>query len=180
VAWNTKPAVMSVTLCFRDDDGAESEHRLGLPLSALSAVEAWVMDYAQLVAAVSTCALYKIRVTSVFKDDGTQIAQSGSNAKRQSVFLFQTDEGQTYVISVPGLIYSRLMQVGPYAQVQLNPTDPAIAALVSALTNGIGTVRPVAPWNPTDGGASEWDWAGVPLARLITAYWGYERPGWQT
>jgi hypothetical protein len=169
---------MRVTLCFRDDDGAESEHRLELPLSALPAVEAWVMDYAQLLMAVSTCALYKIRVTSVFKDDGSQIAAPNSNAKRQSVFLFETDEGQTYVVAVPGLVAAHLVQAGPYAQIQIDPTDTAISALVSLLVNGNGSVQAVAPWNPTNGGLNEWEWAGVPLLRLKTAYWGYEQPGW--
>jgi hypothetical protein len=178
VAWHTNPAV-SVTLFFRDDDGAESEHRLGLPLPALSGAVAWVMDYAQLVAAVSTCALYKIRFTSIFKDDGSQIAAPGSDAKRQTVLLFETEAAQTYVVAVPGLVASRLMQAGPYAHVQLDPADSAIAALVSLFVNGNGAARPAAPWNEIDGGQNEWEWAGVPLLRLKSAYWGYEQPGWK-
>ncbi len=70
------------------------------------------------------------------------------------------------------------MQTGPYAGVQLNPIDADIAALVSAMVNGIGPVRPIAPWNINNGGTSEWDWTGVPFSRLLTAYWGYEKPGW--
>ncbi len=179
MAWKPDP-IVNVILCFRDDDGAESEHRLKLPLSALPAAEAFVLDYASLIAAVSDCALYRMRTTLVCKDDGSQVAAVGSNAKRQSVLLFETESpGQIYVIAVPGLIVSRLMQIGPYAQVQLDPSDSAISALVTLLVNGSAGARPVAPWNATDGGDSAFDWAGVPLLRLQTAYWGYEPPEWQ-
>jgi hypothetical protein len=106
------------------------------------------------------------------------VAAPASNAKRQSVLLFETEAGQIYTVAIPGLISTKLLTVGPYAGVQLDQSDSAIGALVELLVNGNGTVRPVAPWNTTDGGASEWDWAGVPLRRLITAYWGYEQPGW--
>jgi hypothetical protein len=178
VAWITSPTVI-FTLCFRDDDRAESEHRIHVPLSALALAEAWVLNYASLLTAVSTCALYKIRYTILSKDDGSQVATIGSNAKRRSILIFETEEsGQLYVVSIPGLVYAGLMQVGPYAQIQIDPSDTAIAALVNLLINGDGTVRPVAPWNVADGGASKWDWSGVPLVRLKAAYWGYERPGW--
>jgi hypothetical protein len=178
VAWNTNPTV-SIILFFKDDDNAESKHTISVPLSALSGASAWARAYADLLISVSNCALWKIRITSTFKDDGAQISMSGSNAKRQSVFIFETEEGQNYVVSVPGLIYSRLVQVGPYTQIQLDPTDTAISSFVSMMVNGNGTSRPVAPWNAADGGVNEWEWAGVPLLRLKTAYWGFERPGWK-
>jgi hypothetical protein len=178
LAWNPD-ATVNVILFFRDDDGAGSEHRLRVPLSALPAAEAFVLDYASLLAAVSDCALYKIHTTLVCKDDGSQVANPGSNAKRQSVLIFETEAGQTYVIAVPGLVVSQLMQVGPYAQIQIDPTNSAVSALVMLLVNGSAGVRPVAPWNELDGGTSSFDWNGVPLRRLKTAYWGYEQPGWK-
>jgi hypothetical protein len=177
VAWNTNPTV-TIILFFKDDDSAESEHRINVPLSALSGAVSYAKDYASLFAAVSNCGLWKIRITSIYKDDGSQISLPGSDVYRQSVFLFETESGQNYIVPVPGLIVSKLMQTGPYAQVQINQDDPAIAALVSALVNGNGQVRPVSPWNP-NGSGGQWDWIGVPLVRLKAAYWGYERPGWQ-
>jgi hypothetical protein len=178
VAWNTNPT-LTIILFFKDDDNAESEHRVNVPLSALSGAVAFAKSYASLYRAVSNCALWKIRITSVFKDDGSQVAAPASNAKRQSVLVFETEAGQIYNVAIPGLISAKLLTVGPYAGVQLDTSDPAIGALVDLLINGDGQVRPVAPWNADNGGANEWEWAGVPLQRLITAYWGYERPGWQ-
>jgi hypothetical protein len=177
VAWNTNPT-LTIILFFKDDDNAESEHRVNVPLSALSGAVAFAKSYASLYSAVSNCALWKIRITSVFKDDGSQVAAPGSNAKRQSVLLFETEAGQIYTVAIPGLVSAKLLTVGPYAGVQLDQSDPAIGALVAMLINGVDGARPVAPWNPTGGGTNEWDWSGVPLQRLITAYWGYEQPGW--
>lgn len=178
MAWTSGPT-LNVTLFFRDDDGAEGEHRISVPLSALSLVNAWLLDYMPLVAAVSTCALYKARITLVARDDGSQIAAVGSNVRRHTVLLFETAEGQPFALSIPGLVSARLLTAGPYAGVHVDTRDPAIVALVDLVINGAGAARPVAPWNSTDGGVSEWEWAGMPFARFLSAYWGYERPSWR-
>jgi hypothetical protein len=177
VAWNPNP-VASIALFFRDDDGAESTHIVNVPISALSGAKGFAKDYALLVSRVSACALEKIRVTVTCKPDSSYKAATGSYTKRQSILLFDTERDQIYVVAIPGLIAAKVMQTGTYAGVQLDSGDADIAALASMLINGNGQVRPVAPWNPGNGGTSEWEWDGVLLAQLHTAYWGYEQPGW--
>lgn len=169
MAWIASSTAQLI-MFFKDDDGAVSRHSIHLPMDVLDLAVEVAKQYGQLVQAVSNCSLWKMHIVFGAWSDGPVRGAVGSSVKLQSVFLFLTSAGR-YVFIVPGLRASKLLQApDPYAGVQFNASDPDIGALVTAMTDGIGSARPVAPWNDgwTDnssggswgGGSSGGSWGG--------------------
>ena len=160
MAW-IESATVKLIMFFRDDDGAVSMHTIYLPMDSMGSAVAVAKQYGSLVQAVSNCALWKMHIVFGAWSDGTVRGAAGSSVKIQSVFLFLCSAGR-YVFAIPGLIASKLLPPpDPYAGIQFDSLDTDIAALVEAMTTGIGSVRPVAPWN--DGwssGDSGGTWGG--------------------
>jgi len=205
VAWAADPTAR-ITLHFRDDDGASSTHIINVAADALPVAGAFAAAYAALFAPLTSCALYKVGISLRYLDDTDPLPPADTDTNRRSVFVFQSI-GRPYVLSLPGVVGSKLAQPpDPYAYVGLDTADVAIAALVSAMITGIGGVEPCAPWVPTlddmgggggswggGGGGGSWGggetvseplpepedytWSGSDLRALLAAYWGYERAG---
>jgi hypothetical protein len=169
VAWQEDDRA-TVIFYFRDDDGAVTHQPMYVPVALLGYAVAAAKDFAELLKAVSDCALWKFTVIYSAQDDGAAVARPGSDARQQSVLLFETADADRYALSIPGLVASKLLQPpSPYAGVQIDASDPDIAALTGA-TTGTG-VRPIAPWG---GGTDDFNWSGTYLTRLVTAYLGYD------
>lgn len=154
---------------FRDDDGAVSRHTVNLPTDDIDLAVGFAKLYGTLVRAVSTCALTKIHIVLQVVNDATPHGAVGSSIYQRSVFLFQTVSTPPfrYIFAVPGVIAAKLLlEPHPYAGVQFDVSDPDIAALVSAMVDGVGgdPTQPVAPWNPAgtwgSGGGGGGTWGG--------------------
>jgi hypothetical protein len=201
VGWNADPTVR-ITLHFRDDDGASSTHIINVAAAALPVAGAFATAYAALFTPLSSCALWKISISLRYLNDTDPVAAAGTDRNRRSVFLFGLADGGRYALSLPGVASAKLLQPpDPYAWVGLNTADPDIAALVAAMTTGIGGTAPCAPWDSLGGSWGGWNgsggsygggsaggsfptiavgdftWVGVTITELLTAYWGYEREG---
>ncbi|MEI7645653.1 MAG: hypothetical protein WCJ55_15370 [Chloroflexales bacterium] len=168
MAWIANPTVQ-IIMFFRDDDGAMSQHMVNLPTDDIGFAVGFAKLYGTLVRAVSSCALTKMHINLKVTDDATPHGAVGSSIYQRSVFIFQTVSTPPfrYIFAVPGVIATKLLQPpDPYAGVQFDASDLDIAALVSAMVDGIGgdPTQPVAPWNPAgtwgSGGGSGGTWGG--------------------
>lgn len=176
MAWQPDPTVR-ITLYFRDDDGASSQHIMNVAASALAGAGAFAASYAALFPPVSNCALWKVQVSLRYLDNTDPAGAAGSNINRRSVFMFGTADEERFTVSIPGLVEALILTPpDPYAGVGLDISNPAIAALAAAYITGLGGVQPCAPWGPGVP-AGEFDWPGSDLVELLSAYWGYERAG---
>jgi hypothetical protein len=174
VAWQPDPTVR-ITLHFRDDDGADSQHIINVAASALPVAGGFATAYANLFPPVSNCALWKVTVHLRYLDNADPVGAAGSSINQRSVLVFGTAAAERLSVSIPGLETALLLAPpDPYAGVGLDTSNPAIAALVAAHVTGLGGVAPCAPWGPGVP-AGDFTWPGSDLVELLTAYWGYQR-----
>lgn len=172
MAWEWNSSV-TVTYYFRDDDGAGSRHYMYIPGANMDSAATMAIQFAELLQAVSNCALWKISISHSAQDDGSQVAQPGSKVYRRSIFTCETAQGAQYVLQIPGVVESMLLQPpDPYAGIGLDLNNVAVAAFVDELLNGVAC----APWGPGVGG--DLSWQGDDLVSIVSAYWGYERARW--
>lgn len=188
--WLATPTVQLI-MYFRDDDGAISRHTIHIPIIYIASAVGVAKHYGSLVSAVSSCALWKMHISTSYSLDGPAQPAPGSSVYHSSVFIFQTLANTRYVLGIPGLNDTLLYQPPHhYAGIQIDPLRPAIAALVAASINGV-----IAPWNGTTGDATDWGgewdnapwgdsapgaeflWDGTNLAKLQVAYRGYDFSG---
>lgn len=177
MAWNSDPTCR-ITLHFRDDDGANSQHIINVPANDFAVAGFFATAYASLFPPLSNCALWKVTLSLRYLDTADPPAVSGSTINRRSVFVFGTEAGERLTSSLPG-VGSGIVLEPPdtYAGVGLDTTgNVAVAALVSAYTTGLGGVQPCAPWGPGMP-AGDFTWPGSDIVELLGAYWGYERAG---
>lgn len=174
MAWQPDPTVR-ITLHFRDDDGANSQHIINVAASALPVAGGFATAYAALFQPISNCALWKVTVHLRYLDDTDPTGAAGSSNHQRSVFVFGTAAAERFTVSIPGLEEAMLLAPpDPYAGVGLDASNPAIAALVAAHVTGLGGVQPCAPWGPGVP-SGDFTWPGSDLVELLSAYWGYER-----
>ena len=146
MAWIASSTAQLI-MFFKDDDGAISRHTIHLPMDVLDLAVEVAKQYGQLVQCVSNCALWKMHIVFSSWSDGPIRGALGSSVKIQSVLLFLTSAGR-YVFPIPGMAAAKLLTPpDPYAGIQFDAADPDILALATAMTDGIGGTRPVAPWN---------------------------------
>ena len=164
--WNPDQTAR-ITLFFRDYKGSASQSRLNVDARDLIAGGNYGRAIASLFAAVTSCAVWKVSVSLRTLDVSSPPPDPGSNTNRRSVFVFGTASAARYVLSLPGLDTSRLVQPpAPYAGIALDISDVAVAALIAATLTGIGGIQPCAPW------------LGDDITEILAAYWGYEHAGW--
>jgi len=149
-------------------------HIINVASSLLPIAGAFAAAYAELFIPISSCALWKVKISLRYLDDTDPAPATNSDVNRCSVFQFATADGGRYDLVLPGLVAIKQLQPpDPYAGVGLNIADVDIAALLAATVTGIGGTAPCAPWGP--GAAGALTWLGSDLVGLLTAYWGYER-----
>jgi hypothetical protein len=165
-----------ITYYWRDDDLAVGTHQVRATRD-LAGASAYAVGLAPLLPPVSSCALERIRVGLRYLDETDPAPAGGSSVYRRSIFIFETAQGDRYLLSLPGVVASALLPPpDPYAGVRLDLANVAVAALVAGLLTGLGSTRPCAPWGPGEGG--DLAWQGDDLVNIAEAYWGYERAGW--
>jgi hypothetical protein len=159
VGWNP---TYRAAIRARDDDGAISTGRLAYlePTGARSHLAALL----PLIAAVSNCAIEGATLSN--SNHISDIPPGvGADGHRQVVLLIRCDDDSLAVLAIPGVDPAVILASGPLAGVGIDMTHPAIAALVAALTTGIGGTVPVSP-------------LGRPMVTVEAAYVGYDEGRW--
>jgi hypothetical protein len=138
----------TVSFSFIDDDLAQSSISIKLPDTVtLDAAYAFAADMVNLMTPVSDCALQKYSVSGEIYDDTYPQGAAGSDVEDKGVLTIRTVNNGTSTLSWPGvketLLVSNISPPGTY----INLTNVNVAALVSALVNGIaepllGTIQP--------------------------------------
>ena len=159
MGWNP---TYRATIRARDDDGAITTSRLAYlePAGARAHLAALL----PLVAAVSNCAIEGATLgnTNYISDIPPGV---GADVHRQVVLLVRCDDDSLAVLAIPGRELGIVLADGPLAGVGVDPTNAAVAALVAALTTGIGGAVPVSP-------------VGRPMVALEAGYVGYDDGRW--
>jgi hypothetical protein len=142
----------------RDDDGAISTCRLAYlePAGARAHLAALL----PLIAAVSSCAIEGVALsnTNYISDMPPGV---GADAHRHVVLLLLCDDSTIAALPIPGVEAGIILTTGPLAGVGIDPAHPAIAALVAALTTGLGGAVPISP-------------TGRTMVELVSGYVGYD------
>jgi hypothetical protein len=146
MAWQNGP--ISISFGFQDDDLAQASVSVKLPSGTLLA-NAFVFagDLVALMSPVSDCALQKYSITQELYEDTYPQGAAGSDVEDKGVMTIRTANNGTSTFSWPGVLESVLVNNITPAGTYVNLTNAAVAALVSALINGIniglgGTIQP--------------------------------------
>lgn len=146
----------------RDDDGAISTCRLAYadPAGAQTHLAALL----PLLQSVSSCAIEGCTLsnTNYISDARPGL---GVDGHLQAVLLLRCDDDSLAVLAVPGVAAGVILTTGPQAGVGIDLTNAAIAAVVAALTTGIGGAIPVSP-------------LGRAMVTVEAAYVGYDEGRW--
>lgn len=90
------------------------------------------------VQALSDAVIVWQSLTYAMVEEELSFPPAGTDVHRVGVFIFDTTEPNQYaIVEIPGLNIVHLVQTGPTAGIDIDLTDPAIAALVAELTSGI-------------------------------------------
>jgi len=159
VGWNP---TYRAAIRARDDDGAISTCRLAYFDPA--AAQAHLAALLPLIQAVSSCAIEgaSLSNTNYISDTPPGV---GADAHLQVVLLLRCDDGSLAVLNIPGVEAGVILTTGPQAGVGVDLANPAVAALVAALTTGIGGAIPVSP-------------LGQAMVTVEAAYVGYDEGRW--
>lgn len=159
MGWN--PTYRAAILA-RDDDGTISSSRLSYldPAGARAHLAALL----PLIAAVSSCAIEGATLsnTNYISDTPPGV---GADGHHQLVLILSCDDASLAVIAIPGVNAGVILASGPLAGVGIDLANPAVAALVAALTTGIGGAVPVSP-------------VGRSMIAVVAAYAGYDEGRW--
>ena len=103
-----------LTFFFRDDDAAIGTGILHVPIASIAAVTAFCLNIADLLRAVSHCALIKFRI-SISAAAKSPPIPSGVSAANYGVFIFQTaTPDERCIVGIPGFKPAKLVTSGPW------------------------------------------------------------------
>lgn len=154
-----------ITYYWIDDDQAISSNQVRVTRD-MSIASPFARALLPLLPPVSNCALQRCTVNLRYLDQTNPSPSPGSSVYRCSIFIFRLASGDLYVLSLPGVVESLLLQPpDPYAGIGLDLDNVTVAALVAGLLTGFGGLQPCAP-------------GGDDLVDIVAAYQGHERAGW--
>lgn len=134
---------ISVSFSFVDDDLARGSTSVKLEEgTAYDDAITFAAAYVSLIDAVSDCALTGYTVTQTVYDDSYPVGAPGSDVEDKGVLTIRTAKNGTSTVSWPGVLETVLVNNISPAGTYLNLTNVAVAALISALINGIGGIEP--------------------------------------
>lgn len=81
-----------------------------------------------------------------WKETTEPAAGVSSSVLRQGVLIFSTPTPDLATIRIPSIDQALLETSGPYAGIAIDQTQPAVIALVNALTSGAAGVEPCDPF----------------------------------
>lgn len=160
MGWNpTYRAVISA----RDDDGATSTSRLAY--LDVTGARTHLAALLPLIAAVSNCAIEGATLGNTYLVSDLPPGV-GTDVHHQVVLLLRCDDDSIAVLAIPGVEAGIVLADGPMAGVGVDLANLAVAALVAALTTGIGGAVPVSPMGRR------------PMLELLSGYVGYDDGRW--
>jgi hypothetical protein len=138
----------TVTFTFQDDDLAQASVSVKLtPSTTLDAAYSFATNMADLLEVVSDCALQKYTVSGEVYDDTYPLGAAGSDVEDKGVLTIRTVDNNTSTLAWPGIKESLLINTITPPGTYINLVNVDVAALVTALLNGIsagvlGIVQP--------------------------------------
>lgn len=131
---------LQLTFFFRDNDGATGKVVLHLPVALADYARQFCIDLAQLLRAVSNCALLRVRISMSAAAINPPVPSG--NAAEFGTFIFSTSAGERYIAGIPGLKPSKTTTTGDTAGIIIDTIDSDVLAYVSATLANV-----VTPWN---------------------------------
>lgn len=134
---------ISVSFQFQDDDLAQASTSVKLPVgTTLAAAKTFAASYVSLLTPVTDCALISYAVTQEVYDDTYPVAAPASDVENKGVLTIRTANNNTSTLSWPGVLESILVNSITPAGTYIDLANVAVAALVTALTNGLAGTQP--------------------------------------
>lgn len=134
---------ITISFTFVDDDLAEGSTSVKLPEGTpYEDAVTYAAGYVSLIDAVSDCALTSYSINQTVYDDTYPVGAAGSDVEDLGKLTVRTVKNGTSTVSWPGVLESVLVNNISPPGTYLNLTHVAVAALISALVNGIGGVEP--------------------------------------
>lgn len=134
---------ISISFQFQDDDLAEASTSVKLPAgTTLAAAKTFAASYVALLTPVTDCAITGYNVTQEVYDDSYPVAAAGSDVEDKGVLTIRTANNNTSTLSWPGVLESVLVNTITPMGTYIDLSNVAVAALVTALTNGLSGTQP--------------------------------------
>lgn len=134
---------ISISFTFQDDDLAEASTSVKLPVgTTLAAAKTFAASYVALLGPVTDCALTAYNVTQEIYDDTYPVAALGSDVEDKGVLTIRTANNGTSTLSWPGVLESILVNSITPAGTYIDLLNVSVAALVTALVNGLAGTQP--------------------------------------
>jgi hypothetical protein len=134
---------ISISFTFQDDDLAEASTSVKLPAgTTLAAAHTFAASYVNLLTPVTNCALISYDVTQQVYDDTYPVAAVGSDVENKGVLTIRTANNNTSTISWPGVLEAILINTITPSSTYIDLANVAVAALITALTNGLAGTQP--------------------------------------
>lgn len=134
---------ISISFTFIDDDLAQASTSVKLPAgTTLAAAQTFATSYVALLTPVTDCALTNYNITQEVYDDVYPVGAAGSDVEDKGVLTIRTANNGTSTLSWPGVLESILVNTITPAGTFIDLQNVAVAALVSALVNGLSGTQP--------------------------------------
>jgi hypothetical protein len=139
------PHQLRIELVYRDDSGRRGSGISHLPYgTTFDVAKGFALALARAAEKISDAQLVAVFIKQSIEMDITVPAALGSDVTRCGVFIAEsvvTDD--RYLIQIPSLLSSKLETGGTWAGININQADADVAALLSLILTGDGTVAPV-------------------------------------
>jgi hypothetical protein len=132
----------TVSVQFEDEGKSRTNHRISIPIAGattITALEAFATAYANACAALSDSKVDRYTVSFSAFDNAAVAATAGSNIEKKAVLLLETAAGKTVKYAIPDPIEGVL----DANKIDIDLAATEMAALVTLLTTGDGTIVPV-------------------------------------
>jgi hypothetical protein len=134
---------ISISFTFQDDDLAEASTSVKLPAGTTpAAAKTFASSYVALLGPVTDCSLISYNVNLEVYDDTYPTAALGSDVEDKGVLTIRTANNGTSTLSWPGVLESILVNTITPAGTYIDLQNVAVAALVTALVNGLSGTQP--------------------------------------
>lgn len=132
-----------IAMSFKDDDGAVSRFQLHVYEPGVDLGYPVIQEFAtRLIPRVQAVVDSTFQTMTVSKeiyegDPLEKVPNAGSDVEDKGVFLLETADAAKGMVSVPGILESKLIATGALAGVAINLADADVLALVQWLTTDV-------------------------------------------
>jgi hypothetical protein len=149
--------IVTIRFYFQDDDRAIGRAQFHVPVGLLDSAPNLAQSLLNLLQPLSNCVINRYTI-SLSVHDNTATTSGPAQAVEVGAFIFTTaTANERWVMLIPGIRQGKLATTGDFPGIALDLTDTDVQAFITASTDGIGGVAPIAPW-------------GIDLTALTVAY----------